>query len=399
MSLPHWLRSIDNGRIGEARTRAILIDRFWILERSVDIEGADFIVQRKIWGRNLLDERAPRLGYVQSKFAQDEATRLEIHSDYVLDSDKQPRDEFFLFVHTGVPGSETIYFFAARDIIQTFHKGADCFMVSMGDVKKLPDSQVHSTDYVLSVIEHALTQADFRKNRLFYHYLRLDDTIDTPIDHDFTLPLSNYWGDVVHGIQEIKLRTNTLIHDLEHDIAKLKVALGTSDPVQFMETFEFEHFYVLEDFFYRNSKYFDSEFYNVLVNHKKRVKLLRGRGLLQQFILLKSHVAREVEARIGKHKEEVEEYFCVEFRLRTSDLSILEVKDYGAKREKVVPPKPSGVQEFYGVINTDDTYTLYVRGMDVFSGDDVAKRALSYLTDKFDEVLLEQLFGEAELYG
>src|SRR6478672_6525088 len=31
---------------GEARALAFLLDRFWVLERSVDVQGADLIVQR-----------------------------------------------------------------------------------------------------------------------------------------------------------------------------------------------------------------------------------------------------------------------------------------------------------------------------------------------------------------
>jgi hypothetical protein len=42
---PAWLTSQENGVVGEARTRAFLVDRFWVLERSVDIEGADFLIQ------------------------------------------------------------------------------------------------------------------------------------------------------------------------------------------------------------------------------------------------------------------------------------------------------------------------------------------------------------------
>jgi hypothetical protein len=36
---PDWLVRQENGIIAEARTRSFLLDRFWILERSVDIEG------------------------------------------------------------------------------------------------------------------------------------------------------------------------------------------------------------------------------------------------------------------------------------------------------------------------------------------------------------------------
>ena len=58
---PPWLRSMENGAIAEARTRAILLDRFWVLERSVDIDGADFIIQRRLTGKTLFDPNPPRL--------------------------------------------------------------------------------------------------------------------------------------------------------------------------------------------------------------------------------------------------------------------------------------------------------------------------------------------------
>ena len=39
---PFWLRGQENGVLAWARIRSFLLERFWILERSVDIEGADF---------------------------------------------------------------------------------------------------------------------------------------------------------------------------------------------------------------------------------------------------------------------------------------------------------------------------------------------------------------------
>jgi len=44
--LPAWLKAMGNGALGEARALAFLLDRFWVLERSVDVQGADLIVQR-----------------------------------------------------------------------------------------------------------------------------------------------------------------------------------------------------------------------------------------------------------------------------------------------------------------------------------------------------------------
>lgn len=53
---PAWLKRMENGSVAEARTRAFLMDRFWILERSVDVQGADFIIQRRLTSKNLLDD-------------------------------------------------------------------------------------------------------------------------------------------------------------------------------------------------------------------------------------------------------------------------------------------------------------------------------------------------------
>lgn len=91
---PAWLKAMQNGSIGEARTKAFLLDRFWVLERSVDIEGADFIIQRRLTQHNLLDRQAPRLGVVQAKFFGSTSTAHHIHKEYVLDEKGAPRDEF-----------------------------------------------------------------------------------------------------------------------------------------------------------------------------------------------------------------------------------------------------------------------------------------------------------------
>lgn len=59
MSVP-WLKSMENGALGEARARAFLMERFWVLERSVDVEGADFLIQRRLTGQNFLDHDPTR---------------------------------------------------------------------------------------------------------------------------------------------------------------------------------------------------------------------------------------------------------------------------------------------------------------------------------------------------
>jgi hypothetical protein len=68
-----WLRSVSNGALGEARVRALLLNRFRVLTRSVDVDGADLIVELRTESR-FTDLLPPQLGVVQAKFAQDETT-------------------------------------------------------------------------------------------------------------------------------------------------------------------------------------------------------------------------------------------------------------------------------------------------------------------------------------
>ncbi|WP_066400329.1 hypothetical protein [Neobacillus mesonae] len=118
-----WLKKMENGTIGESRTKEFLIDRFWILERSVDIEGADFIIQRRLTQKNMLDFEPTRLGFVQSKFR--EITRngrlneVKVKIDYLEDNNGNPRNEFFLNIHTGKENNKKAYLFFAEDIVNT----------------------------------------------------------------------------------------------------------------------------------------------------------------------------------------------------------------------------------------------------------------------------------------
>ncbi len=53
---PTWLLSAEHGALGEARAKALLLERFWVLERSVDVHGADLLLDaqdRKIREDNL----------------------------------------------------------------------------------------------------------------------------------------------------------------------------------------------------------------------------------------------------------------------------------------------------------------------------------------------------------
>lgn len=183
---PSWLTRMENGGIGEARTKAFLIDRFWILERSVDIQGADFIIQRRLTSQNLLDENTPRLGVVQVKFIHDERTTQYIHREYIYDNVGQPRKEFFLMLHTGFNDQKRQFLLSAEEIADNFqvvsegHAKENNFAIPGRVILSGSRFEVLSSERALNKIENSLRIADFVKNRRFMSWV-------LPSYSDFTL--------------------------------------------------------------------------------------------------------------------------------------------------------------------------------------------------------------------
>jgi len=403
-SLPAWLKSIDHGRIGEARTRAILLNTFWILERSVDIEGADFIIQRKIWGRNLLDARPPRLGYVQSKYCQDDSTRIEIRSDYILDPDNMPREEFFLFVHTGKYDDQKTYFLEGDQIAKHFSRVSDAFCITLKELRTIPEAEARSMEFVLSRIDNRLAKADFIKNRTFYRYL-LEESGKTepPIDHDYTLPLANYWGDITEYMSELRTKVRELVVDLKHDTRTLEDALGKTDAVEFMDVFENERFFFLDDYFYRHRHdYSDNEIYHILLSHRKRVQLLRERNMLQAFLLLKKELALKIGNAVPEYRTSRADYLCFDITVDSDTLRIVDFAKYESDGSFLNTQKDNAhsmsSDDTYGVRVNPGKYTIYFRRRSLFSDEGTMARYQQYMVDRFDIALLESIFGKDAIY-
>lgn len=162
---------MQNGSIGEARTRSFLLDRFWVLERSVDIKGADFIIQRRITSTNLLDKSPPRFGIVQTKFFASPKTTHDIHLGYLTDKDGETRKEFFLVCHTGTEENATTYLLTAEDLLKNFEQIDGKVKLPGSVVLGSPRYQVQSPNFALDRMERTLALADFAKNRHFLSWL------------------------------------------------------------------------------------------------------------------------------------------------------------------------------------------------------------------------------------
>ena len=111
-----------NGKVGELRTEAMLARHFWILSRSVDVDGADFIIEFPSETQEMLRGRRKQLachGIVQAKYCEG-TNAVRIAKEYVLEDDGEARKDFFLFVHAdeeqGDDELPIYYFFTAAEI-------------------------------------------------------------------------------------------------------------------------------------------------------------------------------------------------------------------------------------------------------------------------------------------
>lgn len=289
---PVWLKAMQNGAIGEARTRAFLIDRFWVLERSVDIDGADFIIQRRITSSNLLDEKPPRFGVVQAKFFSGPETSHYIHKQYITDNDGEIRKEFFLICHSGAEENPKSYLLTAEDLINDFKISSDNKIRVFG--RKLLTSskyEIMLKARSLDRIEHALALADFRKNRSFLSWFLPDVKFDfDSIDPIYKEPIDNWWGDIPEGFTELKKAAQQAIYDIEDLHRDLSAICQETDPEKALSIAEkIYHSFKGGHGLYLSlpEDLYNIDLHTVILQHKDKVATLKDAGLLDPFIGMK----------------------------------------------------------------------------------------------------------------
>jgi len=162
----------SNGKKGERRTEAILLDKFWVLKRSVDIEGADFLVQIPSDSlEELLDakKKIQVFGIIQAKFFEGN-NQVKILKKYVENDNGNPRTEFFAFLHTDDEEGENVhYFFTAKDIQDEFYlnkkKTHYCFKLTVN--RKYEKYRNLPKRNILNKIEMGILETEKIRNKEF----------------------------------------------------------------------------------------------------------------------------------------------------------------------------------------------------------------------------------------
>ena len=230
---PVWLKVMEHGAAGEARTKAFLLDRFWVLERSVDIDGADFLIQPRILSERFTDRTAPRIGIVQAKYFQDRRTTHHIPCRYVLDDDDRPLKGFFAILHLGREDGAEIFLLSADDIVASLERTEEVPSRFIVGAKALdPKFQVQSRRQALDRIEHELK---IRSPLASFHLL---DKVNIPyrkvsegdIDYRYTLPIPNSQADIPGTYQEYRDKLRWLTYEMEEALVSIDTILQTTDP-------------------------------------------------------------------------------------------------------------------------------------------------------------------------
>lgn len=347
---PAWLKRMENGTIGETRTKAFLLDRFWVLERSVDIEGADFLIQQRILRENLYDRSPPRFGIVQVKYYESAATTQYVPIEYFYDQEKNRiRNEFFLIVHTGKEDNWNMFYIIAEELNNSFekkiYKGKN--VVSLPGKKILLDKyKVVSKSCCLDRIENSLKLSDFQENRgylLQYNFIR-----ESKIDQKAIIPIykeaiPNPYADIESQFETIKTSAQQSIYKLEDIITLYKNIIREPDPWNAIEVFDDLDSELGYSSFglecYRELRWkdvcSDETFIDAVKYHKIVYGLLKNDGLLDYLIVNKSKYFETVSNTIHNNYWNEDDLIKITLVFSSNNMFVIEnIESTKTKSEK-----------------------------------------------------------------
>lgn len=306
-----WLKSMENGGLGEARAKAFLLERFWVLERSVDIQGADYLIQRKITSKNFMDKEPPKLGVVQVKYIQDGNTYISIDKDYVVNNSDETYGEFFLLIFSGQEDEARSFLMTSQDVLNDFAEKEGERKTTLKILgKKILDNknfEILNKRDALNKIEHAIRKSDFKSNRAFLgatNYIKLSPE---QIEHDFLLPLDNGYANLQDEFFKKKERLQSTLCDIEEVVDGMNEILKSSDPEKAFSIYEdviSQHMgSSMDTYISFNVESFDDEdFLEAVKNHKKRLSAIRELGLESGYFFLLKSFEKSVSEQTAKLK-------------------------------------------------------------------------------------------------
>lgn len=319
------IKRAHNGTVGESRTKSFLIDRFWILERSADIDGADFIIQRKLKGQSILDHKPPRFGIVQSKFSQNKKTRHILKKEYVLDKKGKPFMEFFLLINVGFEDSQEMYLLSANDIFENFKiNNKNQYLIDTN--KLIQKFKIHSKKSSLDFIESSIQCAEFYKNRIYvFRSLSSDKPDFNAIHPEYKYNIEYNDGIIPDLFSEQKTKAYKFMLEIEEIHKQLLNFIEEVSPL--------ESSYIAE-LFNRNyngvikiPQIFDNDFYHKTKRYLEQINHLKDEGILENYLKLRDIISNNINRYLSSNIKNVglKSQHLISLKYKGSDLSEVQI--------------------------------------------------------------------------
>lgn len=307
-----WLKSMANGTLGEARVRALLLERFTVLTRSVDTDGADFLIELRDGGR-FSDDLAPRLGIVQAKFAQDRATSHYIPETYAT-ADGEPIDEFFVLVTVGNEDTIEYYLIAGSDLSTlplSRRKGRVVRVLGGKDRDRFQENTISG---LLDRIETSMKTRTQTQNERFLHSVNIPDfeLSRGALAPMWLLPIPNEHGYIPDMVYRLRATLRAQLYSFDglvRPISDLIKTVDASECVTALDELLEDHSITIQKkdavigFELRNIVSKRATLQQATETHLARFEALSEVGLLDDFIAVAQSIKTSHLAFIEKHNE------------------------------------------------------------------------------------------------
>lgn len=201
-----------NGNIGESLTLALLLKHFWVMKRTPDVDGADFLVQLQHSSLEKLrasNSEIQVLGIVQSKYFQ-EKNEVKVHRQYVLDND-EPRSDFFCLLHTeDAEGEDVTYFFNSQDIVDSFRERGEYFLFSLTKERIFSKYRSLKKTHIVNEIKNGILKTKAERNKAYIN--KLFRIVITPTQHNQQIPNFTYQLRIIDDVRVVLCKDNKSHH-------------------------------------------------------------------------------------------------------------------------------------------------------------------------------------------
>lgn len=312
MSTGPSLLAQEHGVLGEARVRAFLLERFWVHTRSVDIDGADFLIQARMPAERDPDARV-RLGRVQAKFIQDERTPIAIPKGYVFDKLGLPTPLFFLVITTGSGRATQLFLLDGAQIAKHFVEVSpppEKISIRMRTVQELRVFEVTDPQAALERMEQALRSVERDRYAAF---LGSSLTLPGRLQPGYLIPLHVDEQRLDEALVTLHKQLGWLADEMEAAVALLRRVEASGDFLEIEglleETDIADH---LSSASHKNFSLLFSagvprleELFDSVRRYKARVQRLRDSGALESFTALVTSIEAEVAKELRRRGPDV----------------------------------------------------------------------------------------------